>query len=176
VTHRSGGFTLVEVLVALAISSMVALTAHALLAGVLDGSDALRRATPAQERGILARAWLLEACRTLEVGTVPGAGFEATATEARFLARLPGPDGSVDRRPVSLRAAGGALTLSMGDLSFQPLDGADHVTLDYLIGVRGEGEWAAGWHSPVSAPMAIRARWSLGGVADTLLCAIGGRG
>jgi prepilin-type N-terminal cleavage/methylation domain-containing protein len=174
--RRTPGFTLVEVLVALALSSLVALTAHAMLAGVLDGSDALRRAAPSQERGILARAWLLEACRTLEAGTGVGAGFEATATEARFLARLPAPDGSVDRRQVSLRTVGGGLTLSMGDLTVRPLDRVDGVTLDYMIGVRGEGEWVTGWHSPVSAPLAIRVRWSERGVSDSLLCLIGGRG
>jgi prepilin-type N-terminal cleavage/methylation domain-containing protein len=170
------GFTIIEMLVALAITSLLALTAHALLAGVLDASDALRRSAPSQERGPLARAWLIEACRTLEVGTAGSGGFEGTATRARFASRLPGTEGWVERRRVSLVADRGALTATLGEVGVTPVDSADAVTLDYLVDGGGEGGWVTGWSSPVSAPLAIRVRWTTGDVADTLLCPIGARG
>lgn len=173
---RPSGFTLIEMLVALAITSLLALTAHALLAGVLDADGALRRTAPAQDRGVLARAWLLESCRTLEVGSATSGGFEGTATGVRFSARLPGPDGWVARRPVSLDASDRALILSVGPIQVAPIDSADGVTLDYLVDGAGDGGWVSGWSSPVSAPLAIRVRWMAGAVPDTLLCPIGARG
>ena len=170
------GFTLFEMLVALAITSLLALTAHALLAGVLDTSEALRRAAPSQERGVLARAWLLEACRTLEVGTAGSGGFEGTATGARFSARLPGEDGWTARRGVSLQVADRSLTLRAGEIKVIPVDSADAVALDYLVDGTRDGGWVNGWSSPVSAPLAIRVRWTAGEGADSLLCPIGARG
>jgi prepilin-type N-terminal cleavage/methylation domain-containing protein len=173
---QPAGFTLIELVVALAITSLLALTAHALLAGVLDASDALRRSAPPQERGVLARAWLLEACRTLEVGTAASGGFEGNATSARFSARLPGEEGWITRRPVSVAASDRALTLSVGPIQVAPIDSADGVTLDYLVDGAGDGGWVSGWSSPVSAPLAIRVRWTTAEAADTLLCPIGPRG
>lgn len=170
------GFTIIEMLVALAITSILALTAHALLAGVLDASDALRRSAPSQDRGHLARAWLIEACRAVEVGASGSGGFEGTPTTARFSARLPDVDGWIGRRRVSLVAKRGALTLGIDRMRFFPVDSAATVTLDYLVDGAGAGGWVSGWSSPVSAPLAIRVRWTSGEVSDTLLCPIGARG
>ena len=175
-TARPSGFTLLEMLIALAVTSLLALTAHALLAGVLDSSDALRRSAPAQDRGILARAWLMEACRTVEVGTPGSGGFEGTATTAAFSARLPGAGGWVTRRKVRLEVQAGGLAATLGLLTIMPVDSAKAVTLDYLVDGAGDGGWVTGWSSPVSAPQAIRVRWNDHGSADTLLCAIGARG
>ncbi|HEX7918087.1 MAG TPA: hypothetical protein VF454_01735, partial [Gemmatimonadales bacterium] len=164
------------VLVALLISSCLALTAHALLASVLDGAEALRRAEPSQSTGALPRLWLLEACRTLEVGTEGTTGFQADPTSARFTARVLSPEGWVERQPVVINAEGGSATLALGGRTLTLVEGVDAVALDYLLEGSGDGGWVTGWSSPVSAPQAIRLRWSTGAVTDTLFCPIGARG
>lgn len=172
----SRGFTLIEMIVAILLTSMVALLAHELLTAVIGGAEAVRRAAPAADGPAMGRLWAAEACRTLEVGTGPGLGFEGTSTTARFAARLPSTDGWVERTPVAIIVAEGATTLEASGLTVVVSDSIESAAIDYLVDASGDGGWVAGWSSPVSAPMAIRLRSWHRGVVDTLLCPIGGRG
>lgn len=172
----SRGFTLIEVMVALLLTSLVALVAHQLLVGVVDGAAALRRSAPAPTDPVLGREWVLEACQTLEVGTPGTHGFEGTATSARFDARLVTAQGWVERQPVVIDAEGAQVSIRASSISASVVDSAESPTLDYLSDGGGEGGWVTGWSSPVSAPLAIRMRWTRAGVADTLFCTIGARG
>lgn len=170
------GFTLVELLVALLLTSIVALIAHQLLAGVVDSGAALRRSLPAPTAPTYGREWALEACRTLEVGTPGAHGFEGTPSEARFEARLPTADGWVERQSVTFSVHPGSVGVSTSAISATIVDSVTGATLDYLVDGSGEGGWVTGWSSPVSAPIALRARWIRADVSDTLLCPIGARG
>ncbi len=170
------GFTLIEVMVALLLTSLVAMIAHQLLAGVVDGAVALRRNSPAPTDPILGREWVLEACGTLEVGTPGTHGFEGTPTSARFDARLVTAEGWVARQPVVIEAEKDQVEIRTGAITARVVDSSETPTLDYLSDPGGEGGWVTGWSSPVSAPLAIRIRWIRAGVADTLLCSIGARG
>lgn len=170
------GFTLIEVMVALLLTSLVALVAHQLLAGVIDGAVALRRSAPSATDPILGREWVLEACRTLEVGAPGTHGFEGTASSVHFDARLVTEEGWVERQPVSIEAGPGELKIRTGAITARLVDSAEMATIDYLADAAGDAGWVSGWSSPVSAPLAMRLRWTRAGVADTLLCSIGARG
>jgi prepilin-type N-terminal cleavage/methylation domain-containing protein len=170
------GFTLIEMLVALLLTSMVALLSHQLLAGVVDATVTLRRAAAPPDGVVLGREWLLEGCRTLEVGTPGAHGFEGTAQSARFDARTLGPTGWVERRPVTLDIGREGITFRSSAVRATVVDSVGGAALDYLVDGAGDGGWVNGWSSPVSAPLAIRIRWIRAGIADTLLCPIGARG
>jgi hypothetical protein len=53
------------------------------------------------------------------------------------------------------------------------VDSVQIAAFDYLVSAEGQGGWVVGWDSPVSAPIAIRIRWTRAGVGDSLLCVIG---
>jgi prepilin-type N-terminal cleavage/methylation domain-containing protein len=173
---RSEGFTLIEVMVALMLTSLVVLVAHQLLAGVVDGAAALRRSAPLPTGPLLGREWALEACQTLEVGTPETHGFEGTASSARFDARLVTAEGWVERQGVTIEVREDQALIRTGAITATIVDSAEAPTLDYLSDGAGDGGWVMGWSSPVSAPLAIRIRWVRAGVADTILCPIGARG
>lgn len=170
------GFTLIEVLVTLFLTSLVALLSHQLLAGVVDGASALRHSSPASTAPTYGREWVLEACRTLEVGTAGTHGFEGTSTSARFDARLVTAAGWVERQAVVIETGAGGVTFRANALAATVIDSAATATLDYLADGAGERGWVTGWSSPVSAPLAIRIRWTRAGATESLLCPIGARG
>lgn len=173
--HRAG-FTMIELLVALLVAAIVVGAAHRLLAGVLDAGDALRRSAVPPEGPTAARAWVLAACRSLEVGTMEGLGFDGTEHRAQFTARLLSADGWIERQPVSLAAVSRRIHLSIGGRSLSLADSLDDAEFAYLADPVAGGGWVTGWMSPSSAPLAIRLRWRRGEEVDSLLCPIGARG
>ncbi|MEO6059947.1 MAG: prepilin-type N-terminal cleavage/methylation domain-containing protein, partial [Candidatus Limnocylindria bacterium] len=166
--EQSEGFTLIEVMVALLLTSLTALLAHALLSGVMLGEEALRRGVEALDGATAARSWALEACRGLEVGTPGTLGFEGTATEVRFDSRLMGGDGWVERQAIRISVEGPGVTIRTPVVTARLADSVGAAAIDYLLDGAGEGGWVSGWSSPVSAPLAIRLRWNRGEVIDTL--------
>src|SRR5206468_1266011 len=63
------GFTLIEILVALAIAGIVVLMAHSLFATAGAAGRALREARTALDREVNARRWLAATFLSLDVGT-----------------------------------------------------------------------------------------------------------
>lgn len=170
------GFTLIEVMVALLLTSITVLVAHAMLSGVMAGEEAVRRGAELPDGPAAARSWALEACAGLEVGTPGTHGFEGTKREVRFEARLIGEEGWVERQEVRIVVDRTSVSIRTPVVHATLADSIDAAVIDYLVSGAGEGGWVTGWSSPVSAPLAIRLRWSRGEVADTLLCWIGARG
>jgi len=70
------GFTLVEVTVALAVGALVVLLAYRVYGGVLDGAARLLAAQQDLGRAANARRLLTALAQGIEVGTVPGSGFQ----------------------------------------------------------------------------------------------------
>lgn len=171
-----GGFTLVEMLVAISLTGMVALLTTALLAGTLTAADALDRSATEAAGPIQARLWALEACHALETG-VPGTrGFDGTVTQARFHARVLGATGRITRASIRFGASAGAIHIETPVFRGALTEGADTAAMDYLIDPAGDGSWVTAWFSPISAPLAIRFRWNRGAEGGSLICPIGARG
>jgi prepilin-type N-terminal cleavage/methylation domain-containing protein len=168
------GFTMIEMLVAILLTATVAVLAHALLEGTLLGAQAIDRAAATTDGRVAGRAWTLEACRSLEVGTPGAPGFLGTSTEAKWGTRVMGPDGWVERTTVTLAVERDRVTIRAPWFQAVVVDSVASAAIEYLI----DGDsWMEGWSSPVSAPRAIRLRWQrMDGTADALLCTIGGRG
>src|SRR5712692_5061855 len=77
VARERRGFTLIETLVALLVSSLVVLLAHQLFAGIAERGQTLISARATLDRDANARRWLRAAFLSLEVGTDSAGGFDA---------------------------------------------------------------------------------------------------
>lgn len=174
------GFTLLELLAALAISGLVFLLASRLLSGAIGSSTALREARTALDREQNGYRWLRAAFGSLDLSATPG-GFEGQPDRVRFGSRRPSPAGWPVSRGVSLALVDGAL-LGQED-SEPPIRLADSVavlSLDYLLEPGADTRWVRQWISPLTAPVAVRLRIARRAgdttQVDTLLLLIGERG
>ncbi len=162
------GFTLVEVLVALAVSGLVVLIAARIFAAVGDGGKELRESRSALDREANARRWLQAAFLSLDVGQDSVAGpFEGRADRVRFGTWLQTADGWFVERRLELRLQGGAFVAAAAsteqgagqDGSRVVLaDSVSDVAFDYLLEPGENTTWVREWSSPVSAPWAARIR------------------
>ena len=168
------GFTLLEMVVALLLTGIVALIARELFAQVMVGVEAIER-EQASDLKSAERAWFLEACRDVETGAPGTLGFVGTSERVEFTSRMPAAQGWMERTRIVLQARPRGIVLDAGWLHAQLTDSGMGSVFDYLPD-RGDEGWLAGWNSPVSVPVAIRMRWTQAGVSDSLLCVIGERG
>jgi prepilin-type N-terminal cleavage/methylation domain-containing protein len=179
-TARPAGFTLVEVLVALVLAGTIALLAHQLFAAAVDASRRLEQARRRLDREGNAHAFLRDALLALDVGADGGGPFEGYPGHLQFSAWLPVSDGWDERRTVVLALDRGRWTATLGDEPGTRLvlaDSVKSVSLDYLLDPGADARWAMGWHSPVSAPLAVRVRLAhAGGACDTMLFFVKARG
>lgn len=175
------GFTLVELLVALVVTSLVVLLSHQLLTAAGDSARTLVTARAALDREANARRWLASSWRSLEVGGA-AVGFTGAPTEARYSSWVRTPGGWWIRTRVRLTVEGTRLVATLDD---GPLVLADEVTgvgFDYLLAPGADSRWVAAWQSPASTPLAVRLRLQRAAgasgraVVDTLLFLIGPRG
>lgn len=185
--RRSRGFTLIEVMVALAVGGVVVLLTHRLFIGVADGAQRLTEARVVLDHDANARRWLMEAFGSLDVGN--GADFAGHANQVHFAAWLRTAEGWLTREPIELGVHGNRVVARLGsDDSLVLADSVRRLGLDYLL-EPGEGTGAPSempgeqasfvreWISPVSAPLAVRLRILYAtGKTDTLLLLIGPRG
>ncbi len=183
------GFTLVEVLIALMIGSLVVLLTHELFRSVTEGAQRLERGRVALERQRLGDRWLAAALLSLETGDLAGS-FEGHPDNVRFATWLLQPGGWMELDHVRLsvidtdlvaETAGGRMILQTG---------VERVGFDYLLEPGADSRWVQDWVSPVSAPLAVRIRLTLLAdrsdrpiarppdrlMVDTLLLLIKGRG
>ncbi|HVH66648.1 MAG TPA: prepilin-type N-terminal cleavage/methylation domain-containing protein [Gemmatimonadales bacterium] len=180
------GFTLIEILIALAIGAFVVLVAHELFASVAERGRTLTTARLTLDRSANARRWLAGAFLSLDVGTEGAGGFEGRPDHVAFSTWLLTPDGWFERRTVSLARDNGRLVASVPP--GEPVSLTDSVAdlaVDYLLEPGAESRWVREWVSPVSAPLAVRLRIARTGkgqvatgnaVVDTLLFLIKERG
>jgi prepilin-type N-terminal cleavage/methylation domain-containing protein len=176
--RRETGFTLIEVLVAIVVAGLVALLAHQLFGATIDGSRRLVHARRALDRERNAQAFLRDAFLSLDIGTDSARPFEGDRDRVRFSTWLLTPDGWNERREVRLELTGGSWTAAaQPGTSIILTDSVAAVALDYLLEPGAESHWVGAWHSPVSAPLAVRVRLThAGGLCDTTLYLIKARG
>jgi prepilin-type N-terminal cleavage/methylation domain-containing protein len=164
---RTRGFTLIEVMIALALSALVVLLAHRVFSGVVDGVERLGNARTALDREANGRRALAEMFGSLDVGTEGAGGFAGRSSQVEFTTWQRVPGGWLERRPVVLRAEDGKF-VAWSDVS--------SVEFDYILEPGANATWVREWISPVSAPVAVRVRIARGAAVDTLLFIVGSRG
>jgi prepilin-type N-terminal cleavage/methylation domain-containing protein len=177
VPHPDRGFTLVEVLVALTLGAMLVLAAHATFGGATDAAASLARAQAEHEVEMTGRLALTRLIANLDAAGPGSVGFSGGPETMRFSTRLRDDDGDVSVHVVQIRVAEGVLTASRTSGPIATLPSVAAVAFDYLLESGADARWVVGWHSPVSAPLAVRMRLQrTTGAMDTLLLTIGVRG
>jgi prepilin-type N-terminal cleavage/methylation domain-containing protein len=174
---RRGGFTLVEVVVAISVSGLVLLGAHALLVGVADATDRLTAVTREAERSANGERLLRTLFARVEVGTSPVQRFAGDPRKARFTSWCDSPRGWQERCEVAVvfDSLGGrpafVVVLSTGEvLPLRTHFGSGE--LRYLADPAAGGSWVRQWGPGAEAPVAV-------GVIvdhDTMIVRIGERG
>lgn len=165
--RRLQGFTLIEVMVALALSGLVVLLAHKVFNGVVDGAERLSEARTALDREANGRRSLTEMFGSLDIGTEGTSGFTGRPGRVEFTTWQRVSAGWLERRQVVLAAEDGRF-VAWNDVSA--------VAFDYLLEPGANAAWVREWISPVSAPVAVRVRIARAAGVDTLLFIVGSRG
>ena len=169
------GFTLIEVMVAVAIAGIVIVAAHQIFTGVADGARAVATARASLDRSANARRWLKATFLSLEPP------FEGRANRASFTSWQLVPGGWFEQRPTQLVQEGSHFLGTTGAESLPLADSVRDVAFDYLLDPGADAKWVREWISPVSAPIAIRLRIAGcgrrdAGCVDTLLFLVKERG
>jgi prepilin-type N-terminal cleavage/methylation domain-containing protein len=174
--RRSPGFTLVEVLVALAVGGMVVLAAYRLFAAVLDGLERLDGARQELDRQANARFLLSRLAGSGEAGPGDDA-FVGESDRVAFTSWHVDSAGRTVRWRVRILTQGEWLILEGGPGEpVNLLDGITGLAAEYLLDQGAEERFVGEWRSEAGAPAAIRLRLNRRGAADTLLLIVGRRG
>jgi prepilin-type N-terminal cleavage/methylation domain-containing protein len=171
----TGGFTLLEVMVALTIGAMAVLGAAVLLSALGDRAAALHERARKMDFEGNAERTLREVAASLEVRASLRPSFVGDASSATFYAWCAIPAGWLSRCTVRLAferdSAGSAwiLRLVRGDTTVIPVrTGVAAGVLRYLVDPRAGGQWAEQW-STLVPPAAV----ALVADGDTLLVRLG---
>lgn len=173
--NRRRGITLVEVMVAVTIASLVISAAYRVFTGVADGAKAVASARQSFDGSINARRWLKATFLSLEPP------FEGRVSRATFTSWQPATGGWFEPQGVTLSQEGNRFAARSGNQTLQLVDSVVLVTFDYLLEPGADTKWVREWISPVSAPLAVRLRIAGcgrgdAGCVDTLLFLIKERG
>ena len=171
--RRGDGFTLVEVLVALAIGGLVVLMAHRAFGAATDFALALGRGQTAHDEVMETRRYLATLLGSVDAAAEGSAGFRGGEGRIVFGAWH---DGALQGMELTVREGRLVATTQTDTVRLMRSTG---FAAEYLLEPGANARWMKGWQSPVSAPLAVRLRIARGdssGVVDTLLLAIGPRG
>lgn len=171
------GFTLLEVVVALALSGLVLLGARMMLGTVADGSARIAAEAAAAGRDANAERTLRDLLLRVEVDPSASRGVAGDERGVRFSTWCEVPAGWLERCTALLgviRAGDGqVLALETDGGRVLPIRrGFDRATLRYLERAGGMGAWSTRWTSSTAVPEAVMVVVD----ADTLVLRIGGRG
>jgi prepilin-type N-terminal cleavage/methylation domain-containing protein len=176
-TRQPTGFTLLELLVAMTVTGMALLIAHALFSAIERTGARMKEEHQAEEQADVGRTWLEEVFRWTEIGRPGDGSFDGDSETVTFTTYMRTPAGWTERHRVTIGATAGRLVLSDGSRDTielrHPVTG---VGFDYLLEPGAQSRWVAAWHSPVSAPLGVRMRIADSAGVDTLLLRIGTRG
>lgn len=172
-----GGFTLMEVMVAIAISAVLLLGARALLEQVGDSAEQIAGSAAEVDREANTERLVRALVGRAEQPQPGGREFAGTPRGARFTTWCDVPAGWQERCTVSLGlvrvADDNVLALEASEGEIIPVRrGFDQGSFLYLRDPAEGGTWLREWSSSVAAPVAV-------GVAldgDTLILRLGERG
>lgn len=174
---HSRGFTLVEVVVALAISGLLLLAAHFTLTQIGDHASRVTGSAAVSDREANAERRLRSVVAQIDVGSDSGSGFGGNEHEVRFSSWCERPEGWQEQCEVTIAVDTTGSTLA---LTLTPSPGSRVVLraglvsaeLRYLATAENGGTWFRVWGQGTAAPIAI-------GViihGDTTIVRIGERG
>lgn len=170
------GFTLLELIVAIALGAILLLTGRLVIEQVSDASrlvesGAVRNALAANGEAI-ARALVR---RTESAALRPGA-LRGDGSVARLRTWCEAPAGWLERCEATLRITpregGAALEVAFAGTTVPVVPLPSGATLIYLADARDGGRWVATWQNRLTTPLAI----GIAAPADTILLRLGARG
>ncbi len=173
--RASRGFTLIEVMIALAVGGVVVLFAHSVFREAHELAIRVERSREVHERRMVAHETLRRVFAGLDLASTRAIGFRGDQRSARFVTL----DAVTGRRStVQLRAIEGWLAASFDTPVPTRLLPAESFAFEYLLDMGADAPWVSGFQSPLSAPLAVRIRLRAphSEHVDTLLFVIGARG
>jgi prepilin-type N-terminal cleavage/methylation domain-containing protein len=178
---RHRGFTLIEVLVALVVGSIVLLGAHRVLEILTDRAHALIRHEMDSDRDANGERMLRDLVGQLEVGSPGTVSFTGSPDTVRFSSWCESPEGWHERCQVTLSfvARGDHESLQMQSVTGQPVDllqGFSNGAFRYLESAAGGGQWFQRWGAGITAPLGIGVVLEREHAVDTMVLRIGPRG
>jgi prepilin-type N-terminal cleavage/methylation domain-containing protein len=171
------GFTLVEVMVALALTTLGVSVAAALLRAGLGATHELVAEQRELDRDANRVRWLRLTFASVDADKAAG-GLRGGVDQVSFTSWQRQAEGWCLPRRISLRVREGRLEAEVvGESSVALADSVTSLDLDYLPALGAATRWVREWNSSLGAPLAMRIRLGKGnGATDTLLFAIGPRG
>lgn len=152
------GFTLLEVMVALAIGAMVLMMAHQLLAAVTEGSRRLEERVIHQDRMLNGRRWLRAALGSINA-PVESLPFIGHPNELTLSASTLRGGGWFAPQRLRLLVHEDSLLVERSEEGILFLaDSIERIDFDYLLEPGAETRWASNWISTASTPLAVRMR------------------
>jgi prepilin-type N-terminal cleavage/methylation domain-containing protein len=175
--RRRSGFTLIEVLVALVVSSIILLGARAILGAMSDNAQTILVETRIADESANAERSLRLVVRQLDIADGPGTEFAGDSTRAAFSSWCDAPRGTLDRCAIKLSVEGdkNGKKLLLAGLSGGTIvirSGVHNIALRYLDSATLGGHWIETWAKGITAPLAIEIIVE----ADTLIVRVGVRG
>lgn len=169
------GFTLVEVVVALALAALVVLLAERLFGAASDTITALQGASEELTSEGNGRRLLGSLLGSLDMSPPDGL-FRGGQDRLECSVWSRQPSGWPKRMRVTLLASEGVLQVAFAQHTIALLHDVRAVEMDYLLHAGANEAWVRAWESPASAPLAVRLRLARAGRVDTLLVFVGPRG
>jgi prepilin-type N-terminal cleavage/methylation domain-containing protein len=177
VKHSSRGFTLVEVLVAVMITGIVAILAYQLFGAAADQNRRLHEARSELDRSSNGYRFLAAAFLSVDVALDRAGPFLGHEQRVQFPAWIPTSDGWLERQTVTLYLEGDRwIATASPEQTLELARGVTYLRFEYLLEPGSESKWVRGWESEVSAPLAVRIQVGRGEHADTMLYLVKARG
>ncbi|HET7603050.1 MAG TPA: prepilin-type N-terminal cleavage/methylation domain-containing protein [Gemmatimonadales bacterium] len=165
-----GGFTLVEVMLALTIGAMALAVLGEMIGSGITAGRSLERKRARLDSAAVAVAWLRMAFRNAEAGQPGDIPFEGERTGVRFSARMPGPNGRHSLDVVHVAFEDSGVVMHSDQLgSLRLLSGVPALRFDYLERLGAESPWLPSYQSPATPALAVRMRITYSDRADTVL-------
>ncbi|HEY7879187.1 MAG TPA: prepilin-type N-terminal cleavage/methylation domain-containing protein [Gemmatimonadaceae bacterium] len=179
-THRKG-FTLVEVLVALVVGSVVLLMAERVLAALSDQSSAIVSRNAEWDRESNGEGFLRALVGQLEIGAPGTIPFSGGPDTVRFSSWCEVPAGWLEHCTVTLAFRGRGndqeLVAAIDDRAVVSLErGIRNGGFRYLESAAAGGQWFQRWGTGITVPLGIGIVGRRGDKMDTMIVRIGTRG
>jgi prepilin-type N-terminal cleavage/methylation domain-containing protein len=168
---RRGGFTILELMVALALSAGILLAGRALTEQVTGVGETIAKSSALADSARVQARSLRGIVRNIDVGSDSSASFFGDGRTAKFVSWCTGGQLIKERCAVTL-TVDSVVTLTDASGSHALRRGKDPGVLRYLFDARDGGHWYRSWGPEINLPLAIGVVFR----TDTIVLRIGDRG